>query len=186
MLHIILTSAADRSGPFALSLKRGNYVVGRDPKCDIILLDSSVSRRHARLTVDESAISIVDLGSRNGTFVNDEAIEKCEVRTGHVIRFGAMPYRIVVLDNQSLIPECDDETAKRSSADKGSDVDLLTPAQRRVYELLLDGISEGDIGAKLNLSVHTVHTHAKALYSQFGVHSRAELLARQFKSLRKP
>jgi DNA-binding CsgD family transcriptional regulator len=187
MLHAVLMPAADGNAAFALPLRSGSYVIGRGSTCDIVILDPSVSRCHARLTVSGSEISIRDLGSQNGTFVDEEAIETCLVRPGHVIRFGAMPYRLVLEKATSLAPQCDDdETGKRRPGDNESDANLLTPAQLRVYELLLEGTPEADIGARLGLSVHTVHTHVKAIYVQLGVHSRGELLARQLKSRRNP
>jgi DNA-binding NarL/FixJ family response regulator len=54
----------------------------------------------------------------------------------------------------------------------------LTRCQRRVATCLLDGDCEKVIASKLSVSVHTVHTHIRAIYSRLGVHSRAELLIR--------
>lgn len=48
---------------------RGALTVGRDASCEIALDDVSLSRRHARITVEESACTVEDLGSRNGTRV---------------------------------------------------------------------------------------------------------------------
>jgi len=45
--------------------------IGRNPDCDLVVLASSVSREHAGLTQTETAWVVRDLGSRNGTFVND-------------------------------------------------------------------------------------------------------------------
>jgi type III secretion system YscD/HrpQ family protein len=52
------------------------YVIGKDPElCDIIFQDLSVSRQHARITVDENdMVYIEDLGSRNGTLVGGKMI----------------------------------------------------------------------------------------------------------------
>ena len=48
----------------------GSLVVGRDGSCDIVLDDSSVSRWHLKLDVDEEgAYRLTDLGSTNGTYV---------------------------------------------------------------------------------------------------------------------
>lgn len=54
-----------------------NYVIGTDPNsCDIVFYDTSVSRRHARVTVNvDDSLSIEDLGSRNGTRVDGEILE---------------------------------------------------------------------------------------------------------------
>jgi adenylate cyclase len=65
--------------------------IGRSETNDIVLRGDSASRRHAMLQYSESEASfyIVDLGSRNGTFVNDARIAKPEVlRSGDRIRVG--------------------------------------------------------------------------------------------------
>lgn len=56
--------------------KGKTYVLGKDPElCDIIFQDLSVSRQHARLTIDENdSVFIEDLGSRNGTLVGGKII----------------------------------------------------------------------------------------------------------------
>src|SRR3954469_14160006 len=65
------------SGP-AAGLRRevtGEVILGRSPSCDIPLEDSKVSRRHARIAIEEGTARVSDLGSRNGTIVNGEKIE---------------------------------------------------------------------------------------------------------------
>ncbi len=52
--------------------RAGSVVLGRAPECDIVLEDPSVSRRHARLSLDHEVL-LEDLGSANGTFVRDVA-----------------------------------------------------------------------------------------------------------------
>lgn len=53
------------------------YVIGTDPNsCDIVFHDTSVSRQHARIAVDENdVLSIEDLKSRNGTLVDGEPLQ---------------------------------------------------------------------------------------------------------------
>jgi pSer/pThr/pTyr-binding forkhead associated (FHA) protein len=46
------------------------YVVGRDPGCDLVIDDDRVSRRHARLRFDGQGWELSDLGSKNGTLVD--------------------------------------------------------------------------------------------------------------------
>ena len=53
----------------------------------------------------------------------------------------------------------------------------LSPRVRQTLELLLAGDSEKQIAAKLKISQHTVHDYVKRVYRQFGVGTRAELLA---------
>ena len=53
----------------------------------------------------------------------------------------------------------------------------LTPAQRRVYELLVSGAATGDIAESLGRSVFTVRNHIKAVLKAYGVNSRSALLS---------
>lgn len=54
--------------------KGSTYILGKDPSlCDVVFQDLSVSRQHARLSVDEdNQVQIEDLGSRNGVLINGE------------------------------------------------------------------------------------------------------------------
>lgn len=72
------------------SLQQREYVVGRDPSCDIQLTHLSVSRRHARLSVTRSGIFLSDLRG-------EERVEAAPLRlpTLGVVRFGAIPVRVV-------------------------------------------------------------------------------------------
>ena len=54
----------------------------------------------------------------------------------------------------------------------------LSERQADVLQLLLRGMSEKEVARQLGVSTHTVHTHVKKLYAEFGVSSRGELLAR--------
>lgn len=49
-------------------------VIGRSNECDLKIAASEVSRIHCRITIQEDAVFIEDLGSANGTFVNDEIL----------------------------------------------------------------------------------------------------------------
>jgi DNA-binding NarL/FixJ family response regulator len=59
-------------------------------------------------------------------------------------------------------------------------LDSLTRAQRRVYDLLCEGMSDKAIGETLGISRDTVKNHAVRIRSAFGVRSRAELIAAQY------
>src|SRR5687768_3991284 len=54
-------------------------IIGRAPTCDLPVFDPTISRRHAELVCDDSGVSLRDLGSSNGTFVNGARIETAEI-----------------------------------------------------------------------------------------------------------
>src|SRR5512141_2336897 len=70
------------------SVGPGEYVLGRDPACELVLNGDAVSRRHARLTVGVAELFIEDLGSANGTFVDGKPV---------VGRTGLTPGQLVLL-----------------------------------------------------------------------------------------
>jgi pSer/pThr/pTyr-binding forkhead associated (FHA) protein len=58
-----------------IPLADGSNQIGRDPKSTIWIDSSSVSRRHAEIAVADSDVTIEDLRSKNGTFVNGARID---------------------------------------------------------------------------------------------------------------
>ena len=81
-------------GPREIALDASENVIGRDSAAVVWIDDSSVSRRHARITLDDKGATIEDLGSKNGTFVRGRRFEK-PARLGDrdVIKIG--PARLV-------------------------------------------------------------------------------------------
>lgn len=91
-------------------------------------------------------------------------------RSGRQGPFDELERRIVGLFHAEL-----GRLWRRTGDDSSAD---LPPHLEQTLELLLEGLSEGQIVAKLQLSPHTVHDHVKRLYARFQVNSRAQLLVR--------
>lgn len=75
-------------------LHSGENIIGRLEECDIPVLDGSVSRQHARVVYARDRISISDLGSSNGTFVNDVRVEMAELANGDSLRVGNIRFNV--------------------------------------------------------------------------------------------
>ena len=76
-------------------LGEGDHLVGRELPIDVWLDSGSVSRRHARVTVERGAVWIEDLGTKNGTWVGGQRITaKTAVPDGAEVRFGAVTLRL--------------------------------------------------------------------------------------------
>jgi ABC transport system ATP-binding/permease protein len=86
--------------------------IGRDERNDAVLADPNISRFHAELVDGDGSVELVDLGSRNGTRLDGEIVERARVEPGSEIGIG--PYRLV-FDGSSLIAR-DDHGALRLDA----------------------------------------------------------------------
>ena len=65
--------------------------IGSHPKNDVVLDDTTVSRRHATITRKEGSFELTDLGSTNGTFVNGRRVaEPVVLKSGDEIKFGSV------------------------------------------------------------------------------------------------
>ena len=80
-------------------LDLGQVLIGRDRLSDIHLADAAVSRRHAKVVISLDSVTLTDLGSRNGTYVNGRQIEQCDLRDNDSIRIGQCRLDYVASDN---------------------------------------------------------------------------------------
>jgi pSer/pThr/pTyr-binding forkhead associated (FHA) protein len=72
-----------------LHFTQGDVLIGRDPECEILLDDATISARHARLAHHHNQWWIEDLQSTNGTKLNDETVQTATiVVNGDTIRCG--------------------------------------------------------------------------------------------------
>ena len=71
-------------------------MVGREPGCDVLLSDGSVSRKHAKIERRGPIWAVVDQGSANGTFVDSQKIGEALLKNGQEVRFGTVSFRVEI------------------------------------------------------------------------------------------
>jgi len=86
------------SGP-PIDVVKDQSMVGRDPSCEIVVTDGSVSRRHARLEKRAGAWWVVDQGSANGTYVNSLKVAEQALKHHQELRFGALAFRVDLVED---------------------------------------------------------------------------------------
>jgi DNA-binding NtrC family response regulator len=105
-------------------------LVGKGPTSDLKLVDPAVSRRHLAVEVDRGRLRITDLGSTNGTRIDDREIVDAFARGGEVLRIGGTSLRI------ERIPAVGGEGAAQAPAPSSfARVVGASPAMRRLYPL---------------------------------------------------
>ncbi len=186
-------------------LAPGAFVVGREPGVDVRLDVDGVSRKHARVTVEPSGDArIVDLSSRNGTFLNGRRISDASLRDGDELRVGPVSLRLVYIptpskdqpasaerDRSPTGPKEIQRTAGSAGAPPGAparavpapgspnpDPLPLSPRELDVAKLVAEGLTNAEIGARLHISPATVGRHLSNVYERLGIHSRAALAAK--------
>ena len=83
-----------------VELKPEESSIGRGAQNDIVIDSIQASRVHAVIEVDRAFVTIRDLGSRNGTFVNDVRVESQVLAEGDIIRLGSYEMRFVAGDQE--------------------------------------------------------------------------------------
>lgn len=103
VIGINLTIRHDGAAPIVTNFTQPEITLGRDPGCDIPLIDDTVSTRHAKLTYHHNQWWLEDLSSTNGTTLNKISITMPTVLThGDEIQCGAT--RLVVnLSTNTLV-----------------------------------------------------------------------------------
>ena len=73
-------------------LRVGKNVLGTAADCDIVLTDKKISRKHATVRYEGGEFQIADLDSSNGTFVNDEKVQKHDLIDNDIVKLGDIQF----------------------------------------------------------------------------------------------
>jgi DNA-binding CsgD family transcriptional regulator len=143
--------------------------MGRDELNDVPLQsDPRVSRSHAEIINRNGQWVLIDLGSKNGTFVNDRPISRHPLREGDRVRIGDSVWRFLAEHDPHA-------TEAAADADTINPRANLTEREVDVLKLVSDGLSDKDIAQSLHISVNTVRSHLDRVGQKTGLRKRSEL-----------
>ncbi len=81
------------------NLNASSMVIGRSSKCDIQIDQESISRNHSKIVNTGKSILVRDLGSTNGTYVNDEPVDEYVLRDGDLLKIGRTIFKFLTGGN---------------------------------------------------------------------------------------
>ncbi|MEE9383770.1 MAG: FHA domain-containing protein [Nannocystaceae bacterium] len=153
-------------------LEVGSCVVGRGSTAGITVDDRTVSREHVDFVLGEDGVvRLVDLGAKNGTYVNASRVDRTMLREGDLVEMGDTVIRLT-----RRRPDANSAIARESKASSRSLLLALSPRQLEVVKLVADGLSNAKAGQTLHISHRTVSTHLEHIYDRLGIRSRVELV----------
>lgn len=107
-----------------LPLSKSVFTVGRKAENDLQLLSDTVSRQHAEIVYENGTYYLVDVGSKRGTYVNDQRIERCALHHQDRLRIGG--------DDEQQIIFLDDSVENASAIFNSSpNLTLSSPSKDR-------------------------------------------------------
>jgi pSer/pThr/pTyr-binding forkhead associated (FHA) protein len=88
-----------------IPLKKEKFLIGRAKECALRAGSEAISRRHCAIILRENGYTVRDLGSRNGTHVNDEKITKeVPLKEGDELRVGPLKFRVAARESKKDSP----------------------------------------------------------------------------------
>ncbi|MFG1494692.1 diguanylate cyclase [Halobacteriovorax sp. GFR7] len=158
----LLVVGGDLNGTL-FDLKEEEITVGRSAKCDIPLEFNGISREHFKLVSSADGYQVVDLGSRNGTFLNNSKVEApTELQKGDIIKMGAMALK--------YLPKGDPERLTYDKLQLEANTDGLTSCYNKSFfnkKLDIEVKKSKVTGTPLSLIVFDLD-HFKKLNDNYG------------------
>src|ERR1700750_2834365 len=125
-----------------ISMTEGPVVIGRQAGATLKIGNASVSRRHAVIEKEGDRFVIADLGSRNGTFVNDVPVRRRELQHGDRVRIG---------ESQFFFLYEDTDEPKRTSEIRFDDRDVISSSTVRMSYADVLGLMARDLSTLMKV-----------------------------------
>jgi DNA-binding NtrC family response regulator len=153
---LVVTSGPDAGKRFPLDGRHPSRVLlGQSPACEIRLSDHTVSRRHAGFEMEEHGVRLVDLGSTNGTRVNDLRIADVLLAGGETIRVGDTV--LVVESLQRVAVPTSDATSFGKTIGASPAMRRLYPVFTKLAEANVSILIEGETGTGKEVLAESFH-----------------------------
>jgi len=103
--------------------KQTGWAVGRDPTNTLVLNDIKASRQHAVIRWEGEGFVVRDMGSRNGTFVNDDRIQVMKLEDGDILRIGNSEFMVRLATQEMVEAELFNQRRQMASLETHMDME---------------------------------------------------------------
>ena len=141
-----------QGGEYPLS-GTGDLVIGRSSELDMVLIEDMVSRKHAKLHIGPSGITISDLGSTNGTFVNGEKVKTATLKENDRILIGTSILKLISIEK--LPGEVMDRRTAQAALERAAAQRQKTGGERSAVQGRLEEVPLVDLLQLLSTSKKT-------------------------------
>jgi pSer/pThr/pTyr-binding forkhead associated (FHA) protein len=101
-------------------IRRGETLLGRSPYCSIVLSNPLASRQHCALKLDAGKLTIADLESANGTWVNGERVEAARpLNVGDLLRIGTDVLEVMTAEEDPVGASERSDSGRRTTTEHG-------------------------------------------------------------------
>jgi pSer/pThr/pTyr-binding forkhead associated (FHA) protein len=125
MVEVKLKVQAGSNAGKEIPVPMARFLIGRSDECQLRPKSDAISRNHCTILTNEDEVTVRDLNSRNGTFVNGERVSGDQpLKNGDMLRVGKLEFEVVILGKakQQTVPAPDTKTEKK--AEDGSSVEF--------------------------------------------------------------
>jgi Inner membrane component of T3SS, cytoplasmic domain len=122
MAKLRITSGPDEGKELQLS---DTQVIGRLPSNAIAIKDEGSSRQNTRIYRAAGRFSLIDLNSKNGTFVNNEQVQRADLKDGDEIRVGSTSFRFVAEPADAVGPGAGSKAGRAPAPLTGSPDEVI-------------------------------------------------------------
>jgi pSer/pThr/pTyr-binding forkhead associated (FHA) protein len=104
----------------SISISGAQFLIGRDPQCNLRPASPLISKRHCRVEIREDRVFVRDFGSTNGTYLNDDRIDnEQEALHEDILKVGPLEFQVAI-----------EETAAPTTSGSATPTASIPPASR--------------------------------------------------------
>src|ERR1043165_7916211 len=95
-LSLVVTTAGKQQGK-TLPITLAQFVIGRDPQCQLRPASPAISKRHCAILQRDGKVFVRDFDSTNGTFVNDQPVKgEVEIKNDDNLKVGPLEFIVKI------------------------------------------------------------------------------------------